>query len=174
MSYCYNFERSLFEYDEFETVRKTHHPFIYDISVDELVKVQSQLRDKRKKERTLARQRIREVRGKAKPRGGGFPGTAEQPQKRKQVLSSALKRVNKELNRRRKIEARAANIDSAQRALAMRRESKFRHHPDSENSSSAGMRSLPNRRRRWIVPPEKIGSISQMSMVAQAARDARQ
>ena len=56
------------------------------------------LRQMRDKERALTRQKQREVRGKAEPRGGSFPD-AQHPLHRKQVFAAALKRVNKELGR---------------------------------------------------------------------------
>jgi hypothetical protein len=113
------------------------------------------------------------VRGKADPRGGSFPGTAEKPQQRKQIFSAALKRVNKELKRQRMLEARTANVESARRALALRRVENFVHHPAAGETSKGGLQPLPNRRRRWKVPAAKIGSISQAIKVAQAVRDSK-
>ncbi len=173
MSYCYKYERSLFDYEDFAPVRATHHPFIYDQSMDELTEARSRLRDMREKERTMARQKRREQRGKSEPRGDSFPGTADRPRERKQVLSSALKRIAKELKRRRTMEARASNVEAAQRALAMRRKSQFAQHPANEAHADEGPKALPSRRRRWAVPPTKIGSISQMTKRAQATRDTK-
>jgi hypothetical protein len=113
------------------------------------------------------------VRGKAEPRGGSFPGTAEKPQQRKQIFSAALKRVNKELKRQLVLEARAENIEAARRALALRRAENFVHHPAADDTSRGGMQPLPSRRRRSKVPPAKIGSISQATKVVQAARDSK-
>ena len=42
-----------------------------------------------------------------------------------------------------------------------------------EDKPREGMLPLPHRRRRTTVPPSKIGSISQATKNAQAARDAR-
>src|SRR5262249_29787653 len=105
MSMPCRFERSLLGHEEYETVRVTHHPAIYDLSFEELQTVLLRLRQLRDKERTLARQKQREVRGKAEPRGGSFPGTAERPLQRKQVFASAKKRASKELDRIRRLEA---------------------------------------------------------------------
>ena len=46
------------------------------------------------------------MKGKAEPRGKSFSGTAEHAIQRKQVFVAAIKRVNKELTRLRKFEAR--------------------------------------------------------------------
>ena len=101
-------ERSLLSHAEFEIVRGTHHPAIYRSDVAALKSLKTQLRDLLGKERTLARQKRREVRGKVEARGKSFPGTAEQPQRRKQVFAGALKRVNREIDRLQKLEVRTA------------------------------------------------------------------
>jgi hypothetical protein len=127
----------------------------------------------RDKERTLTRQKQREVRGKAEPRGGSFPGTAQRPLHRKQVFAAALKRVNKELARVHKVEARAALAEAAWRALALRRAAQFSPYPSAGDTAHEGMRPRPSQRRRTPVPPGRIGSVSQATKVAQAARDSR-
>ena len=105
MSVSCKFERSLLSHEEDETIRATHHPAIYEHDPEGLKTLRVRLRQMRDKERTLTRQKQREVRGKAEPRGGSFPGTAEHPLHRKQVFAAALKRVNKELSRVHKLEA---------------------------------------------------------------------
>ena len=173
MSDSFKFEQSLLRHDEFEIVRVTHHPNIYDSTEKELRDLRTKLRKMRERERTLARQKRREVRGKAEPRGGSFPGTVEKPKQRKQIFSAALKRVNKEIRRQKVVEARASNVAAARRALAARRAQKFVHHPTADDTSREGFAPLPNRRRQWKVPPAKIGSISQATKVAQATRDSK-
>jgi hypothetical protein len=73
------FERSILSYDEHEIILRSHHPEIYDASLDELWALRQRLREMRDKERTLARENRRAVRGKGAQRGGSFPGTAEPP-----------------------------------------------------------------------------------------------
>ncbi|MGI9520527.1 MAG: hypothetical protein ACR2PG_02655 [Hyphomicrobiaceae bacterium] len=166
-------ERSLLNHDEIELVSQTHHPSIYNLSVEELEEKRSQLRMMRDKERTLARQKQREVRGKAEPRGGSYPGTASKPQHRKQAFSAALKRINKELKRQRALAAKSQNIEAARRALSLRRNANFVHHPQTDAAPDEGPRVIVSQRRRWKVPPAKIGSISQAVKKAQAIRDDR-
>ncbi|MGL4262982.1 MAG: hypothetical protein ACRCTX_15315 [Afipia sp.] len=171
MSIACKFERSLLSHEEYAVVKGSHHPELYDLKLKDLLSLQNQLRQMRDKERTLSRQKQREQRGKAEPRGGSFPGTGEQPQQRKQVFANALKRVNKEAARIRKVEARAANIDAAHRALAMRRAANFTSHPAAGQTANEGMTARPNRRRKTIVSGSRIGSVSQATKVAQAVRD---
>lgn len=173
MSATCKFDRSLLSYDEYEMVRVTRHPAIYELSGDELHAARVRLRDMRDKERTLARQKRRELRGKAEPRGQSFPSTAEQPLLRKQVFAAALKRINKEFGRIRKLNARAALTEAAHRALALRRAGHVVHHPSGGVTAGGGMQPLPSKRRRTKVPPSKVGSISQATKVAQAGRDFR-
>jgi hypothetical protein len=166
------FERSLLSHEEYDAIRDSHHPEIYALDRAGLQALQVRLRQMRDKEQTLTRQKQREQRGKAAPRGGSFPGTAEHPLRRKQVFANALKRVNKEAARIRKLEARATNIEAAHRALALRA-ANFRTYPATDDTANEGMRPLPSQHRRTRVPPRRIGSISQATKVAQARHDAR-
>ena len=172
MSIPCKFERSILSYDEHETVLRSHHPEIYDASLD-LRALRQRLREMRDKECTLAREKRRAVRGKGAQRGASFPGTAEHPLQRKQVFAAALKRVSKEIGRMHKLEARTAHVEAARRALALRRAAQFPTRPPPGDTPSEGMRPLPSRRRRTRVPPAKIGSVSQATKNAQARRDAR-
>jgi hypothetical protein len=164
-------ERALLSHEEFEMVRTTHHPAIYDLDGRELVGLKGRLRQQRNKARGLARQKQRETRGKAEPRGKSFPGNAEQPLKRKQIFAAALKRINRELDRLHKLEARDTHVEAARRALALRRAAQFVHHPAAGATARDGMQPQVRVRRRTSVPPRVIGSISQATKVAQAVRD---
>src|ERR1700744_4209259 len=83
------FERTPLSHEEYETIRLTHHPAIYDIEAAELEAMRPRLRKMRDKERTLSRHKRREGRGKGEPRGASFPGTAEHASQRKQVFAAA-------------------------------------------------------------------------------------
>ena len=167
------FERSLVSHEEYDAIRASHHPEIYALDLSGLEKLRNRLQQMRDKERTLARQKQRERRGKAEPRGASFPGTTEHPLKRKQVFAGALKRLNKELQRIRFVEARAANIDAARRALAMRRAANFSVRPTAGSTANEGMSVRPSRRRMTKVSGKRIGSISKATKVAQARHDSR-
>ena len=166
-------ERSQLSHEELEFIRVTHHPAIYDLTGEELRALKLRLREQRDRARTLAQQRQREIRGKAEPRGKGFPGTVEQPLKRKQIFATALKRVNNEIDRLRKLEAHTAHVEAARAALALQRSAKFVHHPARIDTPRQGMQPRPSARRLTKVPPGKIGSVSQATKIAQAVRDSR-
>lgn len=173
MSLTRAIERSVLSNEQLDLVDKTHHPAIYDVGAKELRALQKHIRAEKGKVRTLVRQRQREARGKAEPRGNSFPGNTEQPLKRKQALSSALKRVNRELRRMRIIEARTAHVDAARRALAIHRNAKFEAAPSPGQTARQGMQPLASTRRRRIIPGSQIGSVSQATKVAQAIKDNR-
>lgn len=148
MSIPCKFERNILSYDEHEIVLRSHHPEIYESGLDDLKALRQRLRDMRDKENTLARAKRREARGKGQPRGQSLPGTAEHPLQRKQVFAAALKRVNREIHRMEKLEARNAHIEAARRVLAMRRAAQFPPRPQAGDTLGEGMRPLPSRRRR--------------------------
>jgi len=173
MSVPCKFERSILSHEEYETIRLTHHPAIYDVEVAELEAMRPRLRKMREKEKTLGRHKRREGRGKAEARGTSFPGTAEHASKRKQVFAAALKRVNTELRRLHNLAARTANIEAARKALALHRAANFVTHPPAGATADEGMVPKPSNRRRKIITGAKIGRISQHTKVTQAVRDAR-
>jgi hypothetical protein len=166
-------ERSLVSHEEYGMIRASHHPEIYALDLPSLEKLHGRLRQMRDKEKSLARHKQRERRGKTEPRGGSFPGTAEQPLKRKQVFANALKHLNKEIKRIRHLEAHSANVDAARRAFAMRRAANFSAYPSAGDTANDGMSPQPSRRRMTKVSGKRIGSISQPTKVAQAMRDFR-
>jgi hypothetical protein len=173
MSIPCKFERSLLSHDEYQTIHDTHHPAIHGIGRDGLQQVRSRLREMRGRERTLARQKRREVRGKADPRGGSFPGTADRPLQRKQVFAGALKRVNKEIGRIHKLEAKETLTAAAQHALALRRAGHESHHPPSGKTARQGMHARPTDRTESRILPSTVGSVSQATKTAQAIRDSK-
>jgi hypothetical protein len=173
MSVPCKFERSLLSHEEYETIRLTHHPAIYDVEVAELEAMRPRLRKVRDKERTLDRQRRRERRGKAEARGASFPGTAEHASKRKQVFAAALKRLNNELRRLHNLAARTAHVEAARKALALHRAANFVTYPAAGATANEGMVPKASTRRRKIITGAKIGRVSQSTKVAQAMRDVR-
>jgi hypothetical protein len=172
MAISYKSEFHLLNHDERELVRTTHYPAICEIARDDLQNTLKRLRDMRDKEKTQYKAKRRETKGTGEARGGSFPGTSDQPRRRKQVFAQALKRVNKEIERHRKFEAKAELGANARRALAMKRSAEF-HRPAPGVTAHEGMSPLPNRRRRTTVHPSKIGQVSQWTKVRQAQRDAR-
>ncbi|WP_045835175.1 hypothetical protein [Hyphomicrobium sp. 99] len=173
MSYSNKDEQKLLNHEEYEAVKSAHHPAIYDLDKDGLRNLALRLESYRGKAKTLARQKRREAKGKSEARGKSFPGTAEQPAKRKQVFAQALKRVKKERARLYNLEARSANVEAAHRALALHRASQFVHHPEAGPSASPGQKAKSGAPKRVRTPGSKVGSILKANARAQAKRDHR-
>lgn len=165
-------EQSILTDDQFQLVSKTHHPTIYELDPKELRDLQRRLREERSKAQSHARQLQRENRGRSEPRGKAFPGPGDHPLRRKQAIANALKRVNNEVERLRKIEARTQHVEAARKALAMHRSASFHEIPASR-TSNPGMQPQPSIRRRRHIPGSQIGSVSQATRVAQAIKDNR-
>lgn len=173
MSIASKAELSVLSHEEQEMVRVTHHPAIYELDGEALKSLQRRLREQRGKMQTFVRQKRREARGKAEARGASFPGDAEQPRRRKQVVAAALKRVAKELSRLHALEARTEHVEAARQALALARAEKFAHHPAAGDTPRTGPSLRRTVRRRRHVPGGTIGSIVKANKVAQARRDGR-
>ena len=161
-------ELSLLNHEEGELIRVSHHPAIAQLDAKDLAETRKRLRAMRDKERTLARQKVREVRGKGEPRGSS---TAEHLQERKQVFASALRRVNKQAHRMQVEDARAAHIEASKKALAMRRAAGASSRPAPGKTASEGMNPVQSAKTVSKVAPAKVGSVSQATKNAQAKRD---
>ena len=164
-------ERRMLTEAEFEAVGRTHYPDICGQPKEELIGVARRLRDYRDKARDITRHRRRERRGKAEPRGATpAPGEAGTSMK-KQIFASALKRVNREIKRVEGAERRPTLVESARRALELKRANRVRHHPSAGPTASHGMRSLPAQGDTVRVDPREVGRVSQAVRAAQVRRD---
>lgn len=87
------------------------------------------------------------------------------------MFASALRRVNKQAHRMEVEEARAAHVEAAKKALAMRRAAGASSRPAPGKTASAGMNPVANQKTASKVAPAKVGSVSQATKNAQAKRD---
>ena len=92
--------------EERDLVAKSHHPALQDLSDEDLSQLVKLVRERRDKAKTQANQRRREMRGKAAPKGA-TPSRSDDGSKTKlAVLAMAVRRLNSELERRRRMRAR--------------------------------------------------------------------
>jgi len=166
-------ERAHLQRDELELVAQTHYPSIVDLDDGAISSTLTRIRDLRSKERSVSREMRRSIRGKGETRGSSFPGNVEKPLLRKQIFSGALKRLNREVSRRRVLNAKDELIAASRRALELKTANENTHRPEPGQSNSKGMTPIDNERRRTKVNRSKVGSVSQATKSAQAARDAR-
>lgn len=171
MSFSNRDEQSLLTHDEYEVVKSSHHPAIYDLDKDVLRKLAQRLEAFRDKEKAFTRHKQRETKGTAEKRGKSFPGTADHPARRKQVFAHALKRVKKERTRIYNLEAKAEHVEAAHRALALHRANKFSNRPAAGLTASTGQKDKGGAPKRVRTPGAKIGSILKENARAQAKRD---
>jgi hypothetical protein len=161
--------------EERDLVQKSHHPALQELSDQDLAEMVKLVRDRRDKAKTQANQRRREIRGKAAPRGA-TPSKSDDGSKTKlAVLAMAVRRLNSERERRRRMMASVDQVESAKKALAMKQANAANNAGASFNSrqSHAGMRDIRSQKRQQLIDPMERGRQRKASAVAQAKRDAR-
>lgn len=161
--------------EERELVAKSHHPALQDLSDQELAQLVKLVRERRDKAKTQANQRRREMRGKGAPKGAAPSKSDEGSKAKLAVLAMAVRRLNSEVERRRRLRAATEHVASARRALAMKQASAENGGAAAFNSRQAhhGMRNTVSRKRQKLINPMERGRLRKAQAVAQAKRDAR-
>jgi hypothetical protein len=166
-------ERRLLGADELTLVEKTHHPTLGLLPDQDLAELRKLVRERRDRAQDIAARQRRELRGKAAPKGARAAtddsgGTRE----KRDVFAAALQRLNKEAARRHAKTARQNLIDSAKRALELRRANEAKSARPSGRTANEGInpKSAPAYTLRH---PAKAGAISQHNKNMQAKRDSR-
>jgi hypothetical protein len=156
--------------EERELVVQTHQPGIASLSDDELAKLRKLVRDRRDRAVAVSRHQRREMRGKVAPRGA-VPAADDTGSRLKvSLLSQAMKRLNKETERRSRLAARAELVENMRRALAMKQAAGLPPRPVSRTARK-GMTSKPSQRVEQITDPREVGRVSQFVKQGQAQRD---
>src|SRR4051794_17483158 len=97
--------------DERELVEKSHHPALQQLPDGELSNLVKLMRERREKAKSQAHQRRREMRGKAAPKGA-TPSTVDEGSNLKvAVLAMAMRRLNNEAERRRRMAASISLVE---------------------------------------------------------------
>lgn len=160
--------------DERELVEKSHHPALQTLSDKEVSHLLSLLRERRAKAKDQASQRRREMRGKGAPKGAA-PSKADEGSKLKTaVLAMAVRRLNAEVERRRRMTAHLATAAGMRKALKLKQAAKAEAE-DGFNSRTAhkGMRDISRTKPRNLINPMERGRLRKAQAVAQAKADAR-
>ena len=158
---------------ELELVEKTHHPAVQEVSDAELADLVKLVRERRDKAQAAANRRRREMRGKVDAKGARPSADDTGSRIKAEVLAMAVRRLNSELDRRRRIAAKADLADNARNALALKQAADGDSGAPQTRTASEGMRSSANARAHRILPSAKKGSVSQQTRNAQARRDSR-
>ncbi len=157
--------------DERELVERSHHPELQELPDSELSKLVKLVRDRRDKAKSQAQQRRREMRGKAAPRGAEPSREDAGSRLKLTVLAMAVRRLNTEAGRRRRMSGHADQVANSRRALALKRAAEPEGPDFNTRHAHHGMRSTPNRRAEDLVRPAELGRQRQAANVAQARRD---
>ena len=166
-------ERRWLSADEVILVEKTRHPALALLPDRDLADLHKLIRERRNRAQDIAARQRRELRGKAGPKGA-HPATSDAGTREKRdVLAAALKRLNMEAARRQAKAAKQQLIDSAKRALELRRASETNIiRPAAGQTANEGI-NPSNPPAYSLRNPAKIGAISQHNKNMQAKRDSR-
>lgn len=159
--------------DERELVARSHHPVLQDVPDEELSNLVKLMRERRDKAKTEANQRRREMRGKSSPKGAVASRADVGSKLKVAVLAMAMRRLNNEVERRRRMAARTSLVESAQRALAIKQAIKTEVSAFNTRHAHEGMRNLASKRRQSLIHPMELGRQRKAASVAQAKRDGR-
>jgi hypothetical protein len=156
-------ERRLLSADELTLVGKTHHPALGQLPDQELAELRKLIRERRDRAQDTAARQRRELRGKAAPKGARPAADDSGTREKHGLLAAAMQRLNKEATRREARAARQALVDSATRALELRRADEATAiRPPAGRTGNEGMnpKDAPAYRLR---NPAKLGAVSQHS-----------
>ncbi len=166
-------ERRLLGADELTLVEKTHHPALGLLPDRDLAELRKLVRERRDRAQDIAARQRRELRGKAAPKGARAAMDDIGTREKRDVLAAAMQRLNKEVTRRQAKAARQEMIDSAKRALELRRANEAKSaRPSSGPTANEGI--IPKSPPAYTLRrPAKAGAISQHNKNMQAKRDSR-
>ena len=143
-------DERLLSKDEQDLVSQTRHQIVRTIAEQELLEVVKQLRERRDRAREVGKYKRRELRGQTVSFGmtaasGAANSESEGHRAKRTLLSGALKRANKETERRRVTNARSDLVSNAKRALAMKTATDTDPQwPPAQQTANEGMQPNPN------------------------------
>lgn len=159
--------------DERDLVAKSHHPALQEMSDKDLSNLLKLVRERREKAQTEASQRRREMRGKGEAKGASRSKADEGSRQKVSVLAMAVRRVNNEAERRRRMRAKLDLVSNARRALALKQEGDSDEPDFNTRTAHHGARSIPNKRAKNLINPMERGRLRKQHAVAQAKRDSQ-
>lgn len=139
MAHSTSYDRRYLAEDEFSLVQETRQDPMRELDDAGLRDLVRRVRDRRDRARDIASRQRRELRGKALPAGTRPAGGSEGSRRKLDILSAALKRVNKETARRTARSARSELTASARKALALKRSSDDARTTPAHRTADEGM-----------------------------------
>lgn len=159
--------------EERALVAKTHHPEVQDLPDAELAALVRQMRDRRDRAQDIARRRRREMRGKGAPRGAEASRDDGGSRAKVAALNAAMRRLNGEASRRKRMATRLSMAESQRRALEMVADKQPDHAEFNTRTAHHGMRAIEKTRIRRIGSAMEAGRVGQFVRNAQAKRDGK-
>jgi hypothetical protein len=154
-------------------VEKSHHPVLQDLVDVELSDLVKRAREQRDKAQTEANRRRREMRGKAAPKGTAASTEDGGSQLKVAVLAMTMRRLNNEIERRRRLAASIALVENARKVLALKQSVQGNGPEFNTRHAHKGMRAAENSKVGSLIRPMERGRQRAAAKVAQAKRDAR-
>lgn len=155
---------------EREMVEQTRHPHIQSIDDAALRDLLARLRDRRDRAQSLAARARRD----ARRGGGGFDHSNSGMRQKSGLLSEAVRRINKEVTRRKSAGRRQELIDNARHALSLKESASGPSRPSAGRTKRKGMNPVENEKARQIGSPMEAGRVSQFVKNAQARKESRE
>ncbi|MCX7304779.1 MAG: hypothetical protein NTV73_10650 [Hyphomicrobiales bacterium] len=168
-------EQRALDTDERALVEKSHHPVVQELSDKELADLLKLVRTRRDKAQAEASRRRREMRGKGSPKGAVASKADEGSRIKLDVLTMAVRRLNGEAERRRRLTAKVSLVENARAALVLKKAASADLSESAFNARTAhhGMRKNASERREDLMRPMERGRQRKAGAVAQAKRDSR-
>ena len=161
--------------DERELVEMSRPPALRVLTDKQLATLLKRMRVGRDKARTVADRQRREFRGKAAARGAKPARDDEGSKLKLSILSAALRRLDTETARRERGRAKAALVESARKALALKQKA-GRAAPTPKPGVRAALSGARGKARVVVenhVPRSTRGRVRKQTAKVQAKRDSR-
>lgn len=167
-------EQRFLDTDERQLFDRTRGTELRSLSESTLNETLKLLRERQARARAIANRQRREMRGKAAPTSGSAATRNDGSERKSEVLSAAIKRLNNERTRRAVASARPSQFAIARKAFRLKKAAAGRSTAPSYRTAGQGMRDVPNEKYEDLSRRMEIGRVTKAVATAQAKRDARQ
>ena len=167
-------EERFLDSDERQLLDKTRGAQLSGLSDQDLIGTLRMLRERQLRARAIANRQRREMRGKSEPRSSAPATRNDGTERKNEILTGAIKRINNERNRRAAASAQPSQTSLARKAFRLKKAADGRSATPSYKTANEGMRDVPNTKYEDLSRRMEIGRVVKTVATAQAKRDARQ
>lgn len=166
-------EQRFLDADERQLLQRTRSTQLTELSDKDLVDTLKLLRERQTRARAIANRQRREMRGKADPSSRAPAARNDGSERKNEILTGAVKRINNERNRRAVASSKPSQIAIARKAFRLKKAAAGRSETPSYKTASDGMHGIPNEKYEDLSRRMEIGRVVKSVARAQAKRDAR-